>query len=114
MAMLEMRNSVRERAVFALANERRLESRDHQHKPKNQSDEQEYLPEAAEIDVFITLAAEPEPHVAETLLDAHPLAGERTADYEDQRAEECVDAKPLILWFVTADRGSNVKACRQP
>ena len=52
------------RAVFALANERRLQSRDHQDQPKNQADEQQDLPESSKIDIFISLAAEPEPHVA--------------------------------------------------
>ena len=72
------------RAVFALANQSRLESCDHQDKPENETDEQKYLPEAAEVDVFITLAAEPEPHVAEPLLDAQPFAGEGPADNEDR------------------------------
>ena len=102
------------RAVFTLANERRFESRDHQDKPKNQSDEQKNLPEASEIDIFITLAAKPEPHVAKTLLDTHPLAGKRASDHENQCTEECIDTQSLILRFVTADSWTNVKACSQP
>ena len=112
--MLEMRKERQQRSVLALANQCRFESRDHQHKPQHQADEQQDLPEASEIDVFISLTAEPEPHVAETLLDAQPFAGERSADHENQRTEECVHTKPLVLRLVTADSRSNVKSGGQP
>ena len=78
--MLEMRKSVSSERSSLLRTKRRLERAHHQHQPEHQADEEQDLPEAAEVDVFISLAAEPEPHVAEALLDAQPLAGERSAD----------------------------------
>src|ERR1035437_2137301 len=101
-------------AVLALANQRRLERSHHQYKPQNQADEQKYLPESSQVDIFISLAAEPEPHVAEALLNAHPFTGKRAADHKDQCAEEYVDAEPLILRLVSSHRGSNIQARCQP
>ena len=112
--MLEMRKSDEQRPVFALANERRLERAHHQDEPEHQADEQQNLPEPSQVDVFITLAAKPEPHVAEPLLDAQPLASERTADHEHQRAEEYIHAEPLILWLVATDGRADIEPRRQP
>ena len=112
--MLEMRKSVSKRAVFALANQRRFERRDHQYQPKHQADKQQDLPESAQVDVLITLAAEPEPHVAKALLNTHPFTGKRTADHKDQCAKQHIHAEPLILRFVPADCRPYVQACRQP
>ena len=47
----------------------------------------------AEIDVLVALMPEPEAGVErEFLMDREGLAGERTGDDEEQRAEENVDA----------------------
>ena len=47
----------------------------HQDQPEEQADEQEDLPEPAEVDVLVALVAEPEVgHVAQPLLDARTTA----------------------------------------
>ena len=79
-----------QRAVFALAHQRRLERRPHHHQPQHQADKQQYLPEPAQVNILITLAAEPEPEIAQALLNAHPFAGQRAAHHKNQRAEKYV------------------------
>ena len=103
-----------QRAGLRSCDKRRLERATISTQPKHESDKEQNLPEATKIDVFVTLAAEPEPQVAKPLLDAQPLAGQRTANNENQRGEEYVHAEPLILRFVAADSRTNIKTCRQP
>ena len=68
--------------------QRRLDAAPHQPEPEGQADEEQDLPEATEIDVLVALRAEPEPEVAELLLDAEPLAGERADDDGHDRPEQ--------------------------
>src|SRR5580700_3065513 len=67
-------------ALVALC-EGRPKSAPHKPQPEDQPDEQQDLPEAAKVDIFITLCAEPEPVIAEAMLNAEPLARERS-DYD--------------------------------
>ena len=103
-----------QRPVLALANERGLERRHHQDKPQNEADEQQNLPESSQVNIFIPLAAEPEPQIAKALLDAQPFSRERTANHENQRAKEYINTEPLELGLVAADRWSDIKSCCQP
>ena len=112
--MLEMRKSVSSDRSSLLRTRAGLRAATIRTSHSTKPDEQQDLPEASEIDVFITLAAEPEPHIAKTLLDAKPFAGERSADHENQCTEECVDTEPLVLRFVSADGRANIESGGQP
>jgi hypothetical protein len=48
-------------------------ARAHQPQPEEQPDEQEDLPEPAEVDVLVALVAEPEVHLEAQRCDAVPL-----------------------------------------
>ena len=112
--MLETRNSEsRERSSLLRLNaglSERTISTSQRTRPTNKQN----LPQPAEVDVFVTLAAEPEPQVAKLLLDAEPFAGQRTAHHKHQRAEQHIDAQALVLRFMPADCRADVQAGRQP
>src|SRR4051794_33280898 len=101
-------------AVFAVALECRLERADHEHKPEHQADEEQDLPQPSQVDIFETLASEPEPQVAELLLDAHPFACQGSANDENQCGEQHIDSQALELRLMAADRRANVQAGRKP
>src|SRR5579884_2255859 len=87
----------------------------HKGQPDEQAGQQEQLPEAAQIDVFITLMAEPEPGVTvQFLLHAQPLAGQGTNDDDQEGGEEDVDEEALPLRFTSADGRSDEQAGGQP
>ena len=112
--MLEMRKSVRSARSSLLRLNAGLSERNHQDEPKHQSNEQQNLPEAAKIDVFITLAAEPEPHVAETSAGYPSTRRRAIRQPRESVHRKCVHTEPLILRFVAADCRSNVETCCQP
>ena len=86
-----------------------------QRQPDAQADEQEDLPEAAEVDVFPALVAEPEVlRQAELLHHRQPLAGERADDDDEEADEQDVDAEALVLRLVSGDRRADVQAHAQP
>ena len=103
-----------QRMVFVAPRQCRPDAAPHQPQPESQSDEQQDLPEAPEIDVFVALRSQPEPQVAELLLDAHPFAGKRSDDNGDHRDEQYIHAKPLSFRFSAADCRNDVQAGRQP
>ena len=94
-----------DRPAFAPAAHGRPQRAADEHEPEQQPDEQEPLPEAADVGVFPALVAEPEVAIqAELLHHREPLAGER-ADHDDQQADpQQVDAEALELRLVPGDR----------
>src|SRR5215470_9466854 len=54
-----------------------------QAEPKDKADGEQYLPEAADLQVFPALVAEPEPGIAQPLKEPGPLA-EQAPDDNDQ------------------------------
>ena len=87
----------------------------HHRQPEEQADRQEELPEPAEVDVLVTLVAEPEVgHVAQPLLDREPLAGHRADDDDQQADEQEVDAQPLELRLVARDGRRHEQPGGQP
>ena len=95
-----------QRMILVASRQRRLDAAPHQPQPEDQPDEQEDLPDAAQVNVFVTLRSQPEPHIAELLLNAHPFAGKRADDDHDDCDEQNVHAKALSLRFGAADRGT--------
>ena len=104
-----------DRRHLVLALERRPQGAAHQQQPQQQADEQEGLPETADVDVFPALVAEPEVVLQVHLLHhREPLADER-ADHDDQQADEQeVDAGALVLGFMPGHRRADVQAGGQP
>ncbi len=87
----------------------------HQKQPDKQTDEQEPLPEPAEIDVFETLMAEPMVHrETEFLLDAENLSGHRAADDDQQADEKKIHAEPLELRLVSRHGGRDEQTGGKP
>src|SRR5215204_3515247 len=103
-----------ERAPFVLPSERRRERAPHQKEPEDEADEEQYLPEAAEVNILVPLRAEPEPVLTQKLLDAQPLAAEAPDDDEQHRREERVHAELLILRLVARDGRRDEEPRRQP
>ena len=101
--------------LVAPAHDRRPQRAADQGQPQQQADEQEDLPEAADVDVFPALVAEPEVVLqAQLLHHREPLAGER-ADHDDQQAgEQEVHAQALELRLMPGDRRRDVQAGAQP
>ena len=99
---------------------RRPKPSQRQHQPEEKSHEEEDLPEAAKIHVFIALMTEPESCIeAKHLLYGNPLAGEGAQNHQEERTEERVDADTLKSRF-TASRGRSQvesrsqKSCSNP
>ena len=101
-------------AIFVVLGERRFQAAPHQPQPEDQSAKEQDLPHAAKVDIFVALRAEPEPQVAQLLLDTKPLTRERTYDHGHQRDEQNIHAKALPPGLVSAHRGSDVQPGRQP
>ena len=95
--------------------ERRPQRAAHEHQPDQQADEQEDLPEPAEVHVLVALVAEPEVGgEAQPLHHREPLAGHRADDDDQQADEQEVHAEPLELRLVARDGGRDEQARRQP
>ena len=77
--MLAIRNSISNEWLSSLFASAGRNARHISHSQNVRPTEQQDLPEAAKVDVFVSLAAEPEPQIAEFLLNAQPFAGERSA-----------------------------------
>ncbi len=104
-----------DRGAFALAAHHRPQRAADQEHPQHQADEQEDLPEAAEIGVFPALVPEPEvvlqPHLVH---HRKPLAGERT-DHDQQQADpQEIHPEPLELGLVTGNHRRDVQTGGQP
>ena len=91
--MLEIRNSSQQECVLVATRSAGHMRAPHQQQPEEQADEQQDLPDAAEVDVLVALWPNQNQQVAELLLDAQPLAGQRADDDDEQRAEQHVDAE---------------------
>ena len=100
--------------VFVAPRQCGLDAAPHQPQPEGESDEQQDLPEPSQVHVFVALRSQPEPQVAELLLDAQPLAGERSDHDGDDRDEQHVHAESLTFRFGAAHRGHDVQTGRQP
>ena len=95
--------------------EGRTSGANHQEEPDQQSNEQQNLPAAAQIDILVALMSPKERvGVGELVLDAHPFAGQRSHDNEEQGAEQHMDAKCLELRFLSADQRSDEETGGQP
>ena len=86
--MLEIRNSIRSEWFSSAPRSAGLMPRHISHSQKVSPHEQQDLPETAQVDIFVTLRAQPEPQIAELLLDAHPFTGKRSDDHGNQRDEK--------------------------
>ena len=102
-------------ALLAGVLQRRANRAHHQEEPDQQSDEQQNLPGASQIDVFVALMA-PEKRVgiAQLVHDAEPLSGHGTDDNQQQRAEQHIDAEALEFRLVPADQRADEEAGGQP
>ena len=88
---------------------------EHQPAPAQQRDEEQDLPEAAELDVGQALVAEPEPAFVDHALDAEIIAEQRGGDDEQRHPEQQVDQQPLPLRLAAAgDRRGDEQAARDP
>ena len=88
---------------------------EHEAAPAQQRDEEQNLPEAAELDVGEALVAKPEPAFVDDALDSEIVAGERSCDDEQRHPEEQVDQEPLALRLAPAgDRRSDEQAAGDP
>ncbi len=103
-----------QRMVLVAPLQGRLQAAPHQPQPEGQADEEQDLPQAAKVDVLVALRSEPEPEIAELLLDAQPFAGERADDHSHDCDKQKVDAKALALRFSAANSGNDVEAGREP
>ena len=87
----------------------------HEPAPAQQRDEEQYLPEAAELDVGQALVAEPEPAFVDHALDAEIIAEKGGDDDEQRDPEQQVDEKALALRFASAgDCRSDEQTARDP
>src|SRR4051812_28284767 len=91
-----------------------LESAIHEEEPEDESDEEQDLPYSAEVNVFVSLRAEPEPQVAELLLNAEPLAGKRSDYDRDERDKQCVHARALKFGLLAAYGRSDEESSGKP
>ena len=106
---------VQQVALFAGDLERRARGADHQEQPDEQSNEQQNLPAAAQIDILVPLVPPEEGvGIGEFVLDAHPFAGERADHNEQQGAEQDVDAERLELGLFAADERSDEETGGEP
>ena len=88
---------------------------EHQPAPAQQRDEEQDLPEAAELDVGQALVAEPEPAFVDHALDAEIIADQRGRDDEQRDPEQDVDEQSLALCLAAAgDRRGDEQAARDP
>src|SRR3546814_18676121 len=62
-------------------------------KPCEQADDQKDLPDAAEVEIFPSLVANPEPTVAEHLKNDSPFDEPAAADHHGQRDEQQMGAE---------------------
>ena len=113
--MLAMRNSVR----IGRCSSRRLSAgrmpRAISTSQRNSPTSSAICQNAPEVDVLVAAVAEVEPHrLGQHLLHAQPLARHRADHDEQERAEEHVDAGPLPLRLLAADRRRDVEARREP
>ena len=103
-----------ERPPFSL--QRGPQAAQHQRGPQQQADEQIDLPEAAEVEIFIALVAEPEIERAggDMAVDREPFAGERSDDDHQQADEQEIDAEALELRFSAAQQRRDIEPGGQP
>ena len=93
---------------------RGAEGAEHEDDPEEQTDREQQLPEASEVEILRALVAEPEPEIAEPIVDAEALADEATADDDGKRAEQRERAETLHRWFLTADEWCEEETTRDP
>ena len=96
--------------------QRRPQAAQDQRRPQQQADEQIDLPEAAEVEIFVALVAEPEVQRADAhvAVDRQPFAGERADDDDQQADEQEVDAEALELRLASAEQRRDVEAGGEP
>src|SRR4051812_15277005 len=102
-------------ATFGWLSNRRPHPAGHQGQPDEQSNEQEDLPESAEIDVFEPLM--PEPKVGDEpkpLLNREPLSDHRTDNNDQQTNPQKVHTQSLELRLISADGRRDIQASCQP
>ena len=80
----------------------------------SEADRQQQLPEAPEVQVLRALVAEPEPEVAQAVVDAQPLAAEAPEDDDGESGEQREDARPLPAGLGAADDRGEEEAARHP
>src|SRR5215471_2240421 len=66
----------------------RRHSAPQQAEPEDETDGEQYLPKAADLEIFPALVAEPEPGVAQPLKEPGPLAEQAPKDDDQDSGEE--------------------------
>ena len=83
--------------------------------PEREPDDQEDLPDPAQVDIFISLMAQVEGETpGQMVLHAEPLSGKRTDDYDEKRNKEDIHSKPLPPHLPPAHCRRDVQPGRQP
>ncbi len=87
----------------------------HQEQPDHQADEEEQLPEPAEVNIFISLVSQPEIlDQSELLHHAEPLTDQRSHNDHEEGQEQEVDTQSLESGFLATHCGCQVKSRGQP
>src|SRR6516162_2600513 len=81
----------------------RRHSAPQQAEPEDEADGEQYLPEAADLEIFPALVAEPEPGVAEPLEEPGPLAEQASNDDDQDSGEQQMSGAPLPGWLAAAE-----------
>ena len=84
------------------------------HQPKDQSAEQEDLPEAAQLEVFPSLMSQPEPGLAQITFDAQHFAKQAAHGDGHGGDEEDVDQQPLSFRFAAGDQRGQINGRSHP
>src|SRR5215469_2036396 len=74
-----------------------------QAEPEDEADGEQYLPEAADLEILPALVAEPEPRVAQPLKEPSPLAKQAPDNDDDHSGEQEMNGAPLPGGFVAAE-----------
>ena len=102
-------------ATLVAPTERRQQGANHKEEPEEKAHEQECLPEATQLQVFITLMTEVEVLDQPQLLhDAKPLSGQRTKDDDEQGDEKHIHPQALVFGFLARHSGSDIESRSEP
>src|SRR5215469_7468388 len=75
-----------------------------QAEPEDEADGEQYLPEAADLEIFPTLVAKPEPGVAQPLKEPDPLAEQAPNGDDDYSGEQEMSGALLPGGLAAAER----------
>jgi len=100
---------VRKAAVVLFRGQGRANRAHDKYQPDDHADDEQELPQAAELDVFVALVTEHEAVAAEVTHDREVRAGQRAENDQDNGDEQAPHQLALVLGLAT-DQGPNEQA----